>query len=355
MITRVSPSGEVLQALFPVGGHAVAISPDASVGFFGALELGNHVAFDPETLDLIATGEIPEENWIGGGHGVFYADGQILLATERAPLIGYLGGREKHHGRLTLRDPKTLRIIESYSSHGISPHDIRLLADGRHAAIAHYGSTYPPGGHKYGLPRHIVEPSAVIVDLANGSLIDKIETGSRDLELRHLCQSDAATLIAIQVRTSEQADELLHRLDEKVAYEIELSADDVAHLPAAVLLVRRSKREIVELGTPEAQVLMRHGLSIAYDEQNAEVIATFPGSHHVMVFDASTGEIRRKIDCAVMGLEHPSGLAIVQGSDHYFVTGYWKNLYAFRRGTHELLRDLCTYTTFFGHGHIAVA
>ena len=38
---------------------------------------------------------------------------------------------EKHYGRLTVRDPKTLKIAETYSTHGIDPHDIRLTADGK--------------------------------------------------------------------------------------------------------------------------------------------------------------------------------------------------------------------------------
>jgi hypothetical protein len=354
MLTRLDPKGDIRQALFPVAGHGVAIAPSGKLGFYGAMEGGRHTVFDTDTLDLIATGDPPAGDWVGGGHGVFSADGQTLFVSERAPLTGYLGTNEKHFGRLTLRDPKTLQIVETYSCHGVSPHDIRLMPGGTHIAVANYGTTYPAGRTSYGLPRHIVEPSITIVDLADGTLVDKIETGSKKMELRHLCAANEDSVFAIQIEPGERADELLYRLDEKVAYEVELSVDTIAHLPAAVLLVRRSKRQIAELGSRETQTLMRHGLSVAHDDKFSEVIATFPGSHRVMVFDASTGEVRRNIDCAALGLDHPSGLAIVPGGNHYIVTGYWKNLFVFRRGTHELVRELCAYTTFFGHSHIAV-
>jgi len=353
MMTRIGPDGDIRQALFPVG-HAVAISPDGKLGFFCAMEGGNHVAFDPETLDLVASGEPPGDGWVGGGHGAYVEDGKLLAVSERAPLTGYLGDPQSHYGRVTLRDPETLGIVETFSTHGISPHDLRLLPDGRHVAIAHYGSTYPPGGTFYGVPRHIVEPSITIVDLTDGKLIDKIETGSSDFELRHLCVADTDTLFAIQVETAERADELLYRMDEKIAYEIEETVDDVAYLPAATLIMRRQVHEVRNAGDDAAQSLMRHGTSIAYDEQYAEIIATFPGSHRVMVFDAKSGAVRRSINCAAIGLDHPSGLAIVPGGEHYVVTGYWKNLFVFRRGTHELVREMCAYTTFFGHSHIAV-
>jgi hypothetical protein len=37
------------------------------------------------------------------------------------------------------------------------------------------------------------------------------------------------------------------------------------------------------------------------------------------------------------------------------VSGYWHDLFVFRRGSHELDREACRFATWFGHSHLAVA
>lgn len=198
LLTRLGLNGDVTQALFPVHGHNVEISPDGQVGFFGSMEYRSYVCFDPKTLDLIARGKPYAKGWIGGGHGAFVQNGALLALSERAPRVGYRGSPEKHFGRITLREPDTLKIVESFSTHGISPHDVRLLADGKHLAIANYGSTYPRRKKQYGVPRHVVEPSVTIIDINDGRLLAKYVSGSNRMELRHLCAHDFDTIFAIQ-------------------------------------------------------------------------------------------------------------------------------------------------------------
>ncbi len=353
LLTKLGLDGEVVQALFPVHGHDVEISADGKIGFFGSLEQDTYVCFDPKSLDLIALGKPWKEEWIGGGHGIFVNQGKLLAVSERAPKVGYRGQPSKHFGRITLRDPETLKIVDSFSTHGISPHDIRLLKDGKHLAIANYGSTFPKFKKEYGVPRHIVEPSVTLINIQTGELVNKYVSGSREMEMRHLCAHDFDTIFAIQTELGIRGQDAAYHGQEKTAYEAEFTVPrTLSYLHAPTVMLNKKTGSLAALGSDSTQKLMRHGLSIHYDPEFDEVIATYPATHMILVFDARSGEVKQQIDCTKIGLNYPCGLTLIPGSNTYAVAGYWKDLYLFERGTHHLKRELCHYTTFFGHSHI---
>lgn len=353
MLTRLGMDGSLTQALFPVRGHDVDISPDGKLGFFGSMERDNYICFDPETLDLISIGKPFAKGWIGGGHGTYLQGGKLLAVSERAPKVSYSGKPEKHYGRITLRDPETLKVVESYSTHGISPHDICLLEDGRHLAIANYGSVVPKKGKEYGTPRQVVEPSVTVIDLEDGKLVAKRTAEPGNIELRHLTARDIDRIFAIQVKLGKPGEEQSLLKNRQYAYEADFSAQEgESFLPAPVIALLQDKSRFSELGGEELHNFMRHGLSIRHDADHGEVLATFPSTHSLMIMDDSTGEIRQRIDTAALGLDYPCGLSLIPGSPFYAVSGYWKNLFIFRRGTHEPVRELCHYASFFGHSHM---
>ena len=356
LLTRLGMDGDVAQALFPVYGHDVGISPDGRTGFFGNLEERSYVTFDPKSLDLIALGSPVAEGWIGGGHGVFIDGGAVLALSERAPKVGYLGRPDRHFGRITLREPDTLKVLESYSTHGVSPHDIRLLADGEHMAIANYGSVVPQGRDDYGIPLKIVEPSVTVINLRSGKLEAKYASRSRDMEIRHLCAHDLDTIYAIQTELDTGGKDQRYFKKNGSAYEAELTGGDFySYLSAPTVRALRGSGRLEPIGTRKLRELMRHGLSIHYEPRHDEVIATYPATHSVMVFDAPSGEVKQRIDCASIGLDYPCGIVPLKDPRYYVVAGYWKNLFVFERGSHRLMRELCHYTTFFGHSHITAA
>ena len=355
LLTRFRGDGEVRQALFPVRGHDIAISPDKNLGIFGAMEGPDYVAFDPGTLDLVARGRPFREGWIGGGHAAFLNRGLVAL-TERAPKQPFSGQPTDHFGHVSLREPGTMKIVGGFSTHGISPHEIRLLEDGIHAVIANYGSTVARGGGKeYGVPRHIVEASLTIVDIRSGKLVEKYLGGPKE-ELRHLCARDRETIFAIQAK-------LARRENLPSSY----GRADPAHGPAPrteegagwavapTMRVRPGGGGLEAMGRPADRGLMRQGLSIEYDPHHDEVIASYPSSHTVLVFDAASGEKKHRIACDRIGLHYPCGLALLPGQNHYVVAGYWRNLFVFERGTHRLLRELCHFPVNYGHSHIVAA
>ena len=353
MLTRLGMDGSLRQALFPVRGHDVDISPDGRLGFFGSMERDAYICFDPQTLDLVAIGAPFAKDWIGGGHGTYLQDGRLLAVSERAPKKPYSGNPEKHYGRITLRDPESLKIIESYSTHGISPHDICLLEDGRHLAIANYGSVVPKKGKEYGIPRKVVEPSVTVIDLETGKLVAKRTCEPGNVELRHLTARDVNRIFAIQVKLGKAGEEQKLLANRQYAYEADFSAQDgESFLPAPAIALLKGRTRFLDLGGEELRAFMRHGLSIRHDQDHGEVLATFPSTHSLMVIDDTTGEVRQRIDTAALGLDYPCGLSLIPDSPFYAVSGYWKNLFIFRRATHEPVRELCHYASFFGHSHM---
>ncbi|MDZ7599823.1 MAG: hypothetical protein U1A06_00440, partial [Hoeflea sp.] len=82
LLTRIGMNGEMRQTLLPAFAHDVEISPDRSVGVMCGFEATDQVAFDPETLDLVAVAPSFSKGWRGGGHAAYLTDGKSVLLSE---------------------------------------------------------------------------------------------------------------------------------------------------------------------------------------------------------------------------------------------------------------------------------
>jgi DNA-binding beta-propeller fold protein YncE len=356
MLTRVGFDGSIRQTLLPVAAHDVEVAPDRSIGVLCSMDGEQHTAFDPETLELAAIGPSLGDGWHGGGHAVYLNGGKTVILSERAPSTPYQGKLEKHYGRLTVRDPKTLKIAETYSTHGIDPHDIRLTADGKYIVAANYGSTVSAKTGKFTIPRSVVQASITVVEVSSGKLVDKRVTGKGEVELRHLAAGRLDRIFAIQARYGSDHDDSRQLKGENVAYESDITTDPgYNYMSAATLKYDASRNRLSKLGDAKSLKVMRHGLSIRYDERHDEAIATYPSTHHVMVFDGATGAVSNSLDTRTVGLRYPVGVTFLPDGKHYAVTGHWENMFVFERGTHRLVRELCLYPVFFGHSHITAA
>jgi DNA-binding beta-propeller fold protein YncE len=356
MLTRVGFDGSIRQVLLPVAAHDVEVAPDRSIGVLCSMDGEQHTSFDPETLELASVAPSLGNGWRGGGHAVYLDGGRIAILSERAPVAPYSGRPETHYGRLTVRDPQTLKIAETYSTHGIDPHDIRLTADGKHIVAANYGSTVSAKTGAHGVPRQVVQASITVIEVASGKLVDKRVTGRGSVELRHLAAGRLDRIFAIQaLYGDDKADARVHA-GEDVAYESDITTEPgFNYMPAATLKYDAVTGSVTRMGGAKATALMRHGLSIRYDDRHDEAIATYPTTHQVMVFDGASGSLSHRLDTRSVGLRYPSGVTFLPDGAHYAVTGFWENMFVFERGTHRLVRELCLYPVFFGHSHITAA
>ncbi len=354
LVTRIDAvSGKVSRTVLPCRGHQIVVAPDRSKALFCPLGEPQTAVFDPASLQLITLLDVHAPGFIGGGHGLFTPDGHYFISVERTDYAPFSGKASNHYGRIVIRDAGSLAIAAVHSCYGIRPHEIALLDNGRHMAVANYGSTDWPEGSSNLWP-YVVEPSVTLVDLRSGKLAAiYVAVGSR-YEIRHLVVKDMNNIFAIQAHEvgSDQAAYLMRDLpDPGQDHTVEKG---FSYAPAPLLGLhlggeRRQGKEVVN-GNP---LMNRQGQSLLYDSRHDEVITTYTSSHAVQV-SSGTGVVKTTVATDQLGLHYPRGVALHPDGRHYLVSGSWRNIYAFERGTHKLHRELCRYETLYGHSHLTV-
>ncbi len=175
-------SGRQLFALdLPARGHDIALRPGSHEAAIFARRPGTwFVVIDSES-GAVTNQQAASRNRHYFGHGVYSADGKLLYVTENDTDTG--------QGVVGIYDATSdYRRLAEFPSHGIGPHDIALLPDGRTLVIANGGlMTLPDSG------REVLNPDTMcstidLVDREQGSLLArfKLEPSYRDLSLRHL-------------------------------------------------------------------------------------------------------------------------------------------------------------------------
>ena len=115
------------------------------------------------------------------GHGAFSRDGRLLFVSENdiAGARGVIGVYDVGAG---------YRRIGEHPSHGVGPHEIILLAEGRTLAVANGGLDTAPEAGRENLNVGAMQPSLTFVDAETGDLRSAHAlTGSlQRLSLRHV-------------------------------------------------------------------------------------------------------------------------------------------------------------------------
>ncbi len=361
MITRVEPAADrEVRALYPLRGHQIVVSPDRKSVVFVGMNDPRLALVDFTTLRLWRMGKPHDESFVFGGHACFSSDGSALFVAERRmPDRPFTGNPQDHFGLITVRDPQSLAVIDRFDCFGIAPHEIALMPDRRHLAIANYGSTGWPvemGDAFHGLPFG-VEPSVTVVDSETGKLAAKIISPDRRQEMRHLTALSGDRIAAVPVRPTSFGDAQRSKSSLSEVYEPDRT-DHLGrgYLPAPLLHVSLADRQpVVKPILADPPQLMQRGQSIVYDPVHDEALVTYPTSHTVAVIDGQNGSIKRVIRTDRLGLQRPRGIALQPDQTHYAVSGHWRDIYVFRRGTHQLRREACRYVPLFGHSHLTIA
>jgi uncharacterized protein len=178
----------------PARGHSAALHPVRPVCVVFARRPGTFaLAVDWETgVVLHRIDSRPDRHFYG--HGVFSADGGTLFATENdfAGRRGVIGIFDADAG---------YQRIGEFPSHGVGPHDIRLLEDERTLVIANGGiETHPDAGREK-LNLDDMQASLAYVDTADGHLRGgwRLSPEWNRLSIRHLALGqDGAVVVAMQ-------------------------------------------------------------------------------------------------------------------------------------------------------------
>lgn len=165
----------------PGRGHSFARREDGRVAVAFSRRPGDYaLVFDPvagTALHLIPAAE--DRNFCG--HGAFTADGKLLFATEA---IGSTGD-----GVLGIYDAAGgWKRLGEVSSHGLDPHEVRLMPDGRTLVVANGGILMRAGMPRLKLNIPEMDPSLVYLDARDGRLIRQVRpaTELRQLSIRHI-------------------------------------------------------------------------------------------------------------------------------------------------------------------------
>ncbi|WP_417418133.1 DUF1513 domain-containing protein [Hoeflea sp.] len=170
------------------------------------------------------------------GHGVFSADGRLLYAAENAFETGdgVIGVYDVTDG---------FKRISEFATHGVGPHEIVLMPDGKTLCVANGGiRTHPDQGRqKLNLPT--MAPSVAFIDTASGTLLSSHALPARlhRLSLRHMAvdanrqvwiggqyEGDVFDDVAVLARLHEDRGLVSVQLEDRVATALGKYAGSVA-------------------------------------------------------------------------------------------------------------------------------
>ena len=165
----LSEAGKILHTVgLPDRGHDVTFDPVSKRSVVFARQPGTFaVVFDhrgrsqPQTIASVTGRHF-------FGHGTFSPDGTLLYATEN--------DFDNAAGMIGVYDAKGgFRRIGEFPTHGVGPHELLLLGDGRTIAVANGGIETHPDFGRAELNIATMKPSYVLVDRVTGDLVEKHE------------------------------------------------------------------------------------------------------------------------------------------------------------------------------------
>lgn len=285
-LTGIDRSGRPGFALdLPGRGHGFAVHPDGRTAVVFARRPGTFaVAFDVADGRRVA-GFSTGQGRHFAGHGQFTPDGRYLIAAENA--------YEDSRGVLGIYDlADGWKHVAELPAHGIGPHEIALMPDGKTMAVAIGGIHTHPDSERVMLNLETMRPGLALVELAGGRLVEEypLEGELHRLSLRHL-SIDAAG---------------------RVACACQWEGDPAAQVPLMAVLEKSGLRLLDDLA-PFSPDLSQYVGSTAFDASGRWLGFSCPRANALLFLDSRTWEVAAEIP-----LTDGCGLA-ADGSDGGFI------------------------------------
>ena len=188
-------SGVILHDVsLPGRGHGFAVHPSTGHVVVFARRPGEWVS----VVDPATGAEVGRLSASDGrhfyGHGAFSPDGAVLYTSENR----FEDGR----GIIGVWDvARDWRRIHEWSSHGVGPHEIRVLRAGTRLAVANGGIRTHPDTGRAKLNLDAMVSSLAVLDTTDGRLVRSASFGERlrRLSIRHLdIDRDSRIVVAMQ-------------------------------------------------------------------------------------------------------------------------------------------------------------
>lgn len=277
--------GATFKVPLPARGHAGAGHPTRAEAMAFARRPGSYALALDVALGKVLAVLTPPEGRQFNGHGVYVEGGRTLLTVEQEA--------QGSAGRIGVWDVDAGYVrVGEFATHGIGPHDIKLMADGEILVVANGGiETDATDRTKLNIPT--MAPSLAYLDLW-GNLLEEVRL-DEDLQqnsIRHLALG----------------------ANGQVAFAMQWEGEEGAATP--LLGLHRRGEDVVLAEAPLADELMMKGYagSIAFSADGAEVAITSPKGGRLHRFSPEGDFLGAQTRADVCGLAtHPQGLMASDG------------------------------------------
>lgn len=257
-----SAGAELFSTALPSRGHDLVQRPGSNEVAVFARRPGNWMLVADVASGTVITSVAPAVDRRFCGHGVYTADGHLLLVTENneSSFEGIIGIYDAADG---------YRRVGEFLSGGVGPHDITLCPDGTTAVIANGGLRTDAVTGRDMLVEGDAPPGLVRADIASGKIRDRfgLPSGLRKLSIRHLAAREDGT---IAFGCQHQG-----------------SAEDMP--PLAGLLSPGGRLTLLESPEEELARMKNYVGSVSFNRDGSLLAATSPHGNQVMLWSGADG------------------------------------------------------------------
>ncbi len=255
----------------PGRGHSLALHPRRPEAVFFARRPDRFAcAVEIAAGAMTASFETPEDRHFYG-HGLFDPSGRLLYATEN----DFAAGR----GVIGIYDVQDgYRRIGELPSHGVGPHDLRLLSDGTTLAVANGGLESHPDMPRAELNVPDMVPSLAFIDRRDGRLLTdmRLAPSLHLLSIRHLTVGQSAC----------------------VAFAMPYQGPLGDPVPLVGVRMRDGTVRLFDEPSPALRRMRQYCGSIAFDRAGRMVAATSPRGGVVVFWDVESAKPPRSVRIA---------------------------------------------------------
>ena len=252
--------------------HDIVVHPGLPIALFVARRPGTQsYLLDLRDGRLLQTLDAPADRHFYG-HAVFDQRGDWLYSTEndtREPGRGVLG--------VYAFNGQRLQRHSELSSHGVEPHQLAWLPDGKTLVVAN-GGIRTEAASRAPLNGQILESSLVMLD-RNGTLLSKEQLPQPQNSIRHLAVARDGSIVSAQQYQGDLTDS------------------------ATLLAIKRPGQALQAFAVAEAQRLsmQQYCASVAIHSELRLIALSAPRGNRLFIWEMDSGQLRLEeplADCA---------------------------------------------------------
>jgi hypothetical protein len=210
------------------------------------------------------------------GHGELSSDGRFLYTSEN--------DYENNRGVITVRETEHYQTLSQFDSGGIGPHDIKLMPDGLHLAIANGGISTHPDWPRMKLNVDTMQPNLSLVNLNTGRVQRQYTPPHHQLSLRHL--------------------DVNHNGDIYVGAQFQ--GDYSKQYPLVFVQSGNQQLQALHASEEDWRAMRQYTASVCVDKER--LLVTCPRGDLLTFWNTSSGKLERKVE-----LKDAAGVAAIEG------------------------------------------